>query len=286
MKKFLLVSILAFCAILAACNKSDSDENPQNTDIDKTANLQSTGDSANDILSNTNFDKMLIEVAYVSGFRPTNASITQFTDFLRDHTFKEDIEVRYLELDSPGLEDLELQEIADLEQENRTAYNDGRTLAVYIYFADVPSDGDDFSEGLLTVGAVYRNTSMVIYENTIRRLASQNPRISVTDIESATLNHEFGHLFGLVDLGSAMVNPHEDPEAENHCDIAGCLMRAELQFGSSTGKRSSANNSPNATCNLSANSVLQMLGTITRKGNNTVALDTQCTLDLRANGGR
>ncbi len=285
MKKFQLVLALAICSLLLACTKNNSNEDSETTNVDKTANLQSTGDSANDILSNTNFDKMLIEVAYVSGFRPTQSAISQFTDFLKQYTFKQDIEVTYLELDSSGQEDLELQQIADLEQENRTAYNNGKTLAVYIYFADVPSNGDDFSEGLLTVGAVYRNTSMIIYENTIRRLASQNPLITVADIESATLNHEFGHLFGLVNLGSAMVNDHEDSAAENHCNIAGCLMRAELQFGSGTGKSNSAKKGLNATCNLSGTTVLTMLRSNTAKGN-TVALDAECVLDLKANGGR
>ena len=61
--------------------------------------------------------------------------------------------------------DLSLQEIADLESENRTEYNDGETLAIYIYFADAPSDSDDEDEGIVTLGAVYRNTSMVIHES-------------------------------------------------------------------------------------------------------------------------
>ena len=285
MKSFQLLMVLALCSVLLACSKNDSNEGSQSTRVNKTANLQSTGDSANDILSNTNFDKMLIEIAYVSGFKPTESAISQFTDFLRQYTFKQDIEVSYLELDSPDQENLELQEIADLEKENRTAYNDGKTLAVYIYFADVPSEGDDLSEGLLTVGAVYRNTSMIIYENTIRRLASQNPLVTVADIESATLNHEFGHLFGLVDLGSSMVNDHEDPANENHCDVAGCLMRAELQFGGGAARSSDAGKGFNATCNLSGTTVLKMLQSKSGKGN-TVALDAECVLDLKANGGR
>lgn len=285
MKSFQVLLTLVLCSVLLACSKNDSNEGSQTTNIDKTANLQSTGDSANDILSNTNFDKMLIEIAYVSDFKPTESAIAQFTNFLRQYTFKQDIEVRYLELDSPDEEDLELQEVADLEKENRTAYNDGRTLTIYIYFADAPSKGDDMTEGLVTVGAVYRNTSMIIYENTIRRLASQSTAISITDIESATLNHEFGHLFGLVDLGSAMVNDHQDPEAENHCDVDGCLMRAELQFGGGAARSSDAGKGFNATCNLSGTTVLKMLQSKSGKGN-TVALDAECVLDLKANGGR
>lgn len=287
MKNFKRLLLFILCSAVLSCSKDE----PKT--VDRSANLKTTGDSANDILSNTNFDKMLIEIGYVSGFKPTDGAIAQFTDFLRQHTFKQDIEVRYLELESPDEEDLELQEIADLEKENRTAYNDGRTLAIYIYFADAPSEGDDMSEGLVTVGAVYRNTSMIIYKDTIIRLASQSSSISVEDIESATLNHEFGHLFGLVNLGTAMVNPHETQSeneegelvGDSHCDVAGCLMRAELQLGGRTGKSNLTGIGLKSACNLSGTTVLSMLQSKTAKGN-TVALSTECKLDLQANGGR
>ena len=100
--------------------------------------------------------------------------------------------------------DLTVQEIADIETEHRTVYNDGETLAIYIYFANSPAEDDiEEEEGLVTLGAVYRNTSMVIHEVTVRKLAeSKRTQISVADVEIATLNHEFGHLFGLVNLGS------------------------------------------------------------------------------------
>jgi len=287
MKNFHRFLTFALCAVLLACSKSDSNEETEAKAVDRRANLKTTGDSANDILSNTNFDKLLIEIAYVSGFRPTSTTMTQFADFLRQHTFKEAIEMRFLELDSPDKEDLELQEIADLEKENRTAYNEGKTLAIYIYFADAPSDGDDLDEGLVTVGAVYRNTSMVIYAKTIRRLASQTTAISIADVESATLNHEFGHLFGLVNLGSPSVNEHEDPDAGNHCDVQGCLMRAELQLGRVTGKSTSIKKGLQSVCDLSGNTVLNMLKSKSTSGkSNTVSLDAECVLDLKANGGR
>lgn len=285
MKNYRRIFAFIICIVVLACSKSETKDEPEAKEIDKTANLQSTGDSANDILSNTNFDKIHIEIAYVSGFRPTEPTIVQFTNFLRQHTFKESIEVSYLELDSPDEEDLTLQEIDDLEQENRTVYNEEKTLAVYIYFADAPSEGDDMSEGLVTLGAVFRNTSMVIFEETVRRLASQTTAISVADVESATLNHEFGHLFGLVNLGSPAVNDHEDPEADRHCNVEGCLMRAELQFGGASGKTSTAKTELKSACNLNGNTMLRLLTSKTGKSN-TVAIDAECVLDLQANGGR
>lgn len=293
MKNFPRFLSFTLCVLVLVTFNSCSKEEPQAKEINKTPNLQSTGSSANDILSNANFDKMRVEIAYVSGFRPREQTIDQFTDFLRQYTFKQEIEVQYLDLDSPDEEDLTLEEIVDLEKENRTAYNDDKTLAIYIYFADAPSEGDDMSEGLVTVGAVFRNTSMVIYEETIRRLASQSTAISIADIESATLNHEFGHLFGLVDLGTRMVNDHETQSAnsdgelvgDNHCNVAGCLMRSELQLGRRAGKSNIADTNLKSICNLSGNTMVRLLQSKTGK-NNAVDLGPECILDLKANGGR
>ncbi|NNJ87763.1 MAG: hypothetical protein HKP53_00045 [Eudoraea sp.] len=261
------VYILIFSLFLvAACTKDSGSSGTLPDPIDKSANLLATGDSANDILSNETFTKLVIEIAYVTGFQPSGEAMNNFQTFLQQLTFKEDIEIQYLELPSPNENDLTLQEIADLETENRTIYNDGSTLAIYIYFADAPSDTDDPQEGTVTLGAVYRNTSMVIYEATVRELAVNSNQITVEDAETATLNHEFGHLLGLVDLGSQPVNAHEDPNAEHHCDIDGCLMRAELQFGGG------------------------LLGVMNKRisaGKAAVpSLDQECIQDLQANGGR
>ena len=105
--------------------------------------------------------------------------------------------------------------------------------------------------------------------------------VSTADVESATLNHEFGHLFGLVNIGSPAVNDHEDiqldengdpvldgggnPVGNNHCDVDGCLMRAELQFGVG---------------------IMGMLESMAAKGLAIPTLDPECILDLQANGGR
>ena len=262
MKKFRILIILLTIGLLLNCSK-DSDDT-SNGGIDKSANLLATGASANDILSNTKFTTLLIEAAYVDGFRPTMETMNNFEIYLRNRTFKQNIQVVYRQLPSPNEETLTLPEISDLESENRTEYNDGETLAIYIYFADAPSDSDD--EGIVTLGAVYRNTSMVIHESVVRQLANQSSLITVTDVETSTLNHEFGHLFGLVDLGSEMVNNHEDPDAENHCNVAGCLMRGELQFGGG------------------------MMGVLEKskisKGAAVPTLDPECILDLQNNGGR
>ena len=281
MKKSYLLLLLAALVFFLGCSKDDNNGDQGPDGIDKTQNLLSVGDSASDILSNDNFSSLLIEIAYVEGFRPTAEAMNNFETYLRDRTFKEDIVTQYLPLPSPNQEDLTIQEVANLEEENRTAFTSGDTLAIYIYFADAPDEEDDFDSGLVTLGSVYRNTSMVIYEETIRNLASRSVLVTTADLETGTLNHEFGHLFGLVNIGTPSVNDHEDvllddngdpvldsagnPVGNNHCDVAGCLMRAELEFGGG---------------------LMGMLESRAARGLSVPSLDAECILDLQANGGR
>ena len=290
MKRLQMYLVLFCLSLVLACTKK-SDDTPTEQPpvaIDKSANLFAAGESANDILSNTEFTKVKLEIAYVTGFRPTQEAMDELVSFLKTYTFKENIEMIFNALPSPDKETLSIQEIADLETENRTVYNNGETLGIYIYFADAPSEDDDEEEGLVTLGAVYRNTTMVIHEVTVQKLAATSVIISTADVETATINHEFGHLFGLVNLGTTPVNDHEDAASDNHCDISGCLMQAELQFGA-TGKSSgfTTKNGLKSSCSLSGSSILKMLENSTSKGTmNSVPLDAECILDLKSNGGR
>lgn len=291
MKKSFVFPLLAIVFLTACSSDGNGGTGPIEDDdpieVDRSQNLLATGASANDLLSNTNFDRILIEAAYVEGFRPAQQTMTNFIAFLQQHTFKENIDVSYLELPSPDEETLTLQEIANLETENRTAYNNGTTIAVYIYFADAPSDGDEEDEGLVTLGAVYRNTSMVIFERTIRTLASRSSLVTLTDLETATLNHEFGHLFGLVNLGTVAVNDHEDPESDNHCVIDGCLMQAELEFGGSAKPIPMGKFALQSACSLSGLTLMKMLESRTARDLAAIPeLDAECVLDLQNNGGR
>lgn len=312
MKKFLLPFII-IPLFFVACSSSDDGGTPTETPtddgpigiVDKSQNLLATGASANDLLSNSNFDRLLVQIAFVEGFRPTSETMDNFMQYLQERTFKQDVEIDFLELESPNEDTLTLQEIADLENENRTAYNDGTTLAVYIYFADAPSDDDDEDEGLVTLGAVYRNTSMIIFERTIRSLAGRSLAITTTDVETATLNHEFGHLFGLVNLGTVAINDHEDvirnaqgdpvldsdgnEQGNNHCNVEGCLMQAQLTFGSPAARSLAAKGIGDlvSACSLSGVDMLRFLENKASRGLAIVpGLDDECILDLQRNGGR
>ena len=263
MKKKVFLPLLMVTLALVQCSKDESTPDPI-PDF-KATNLLATGASAHDILGNDTYSNMVIEAVYNPGFRPTAAAISEFVSFLEERTFKTDISVVYREIPSESVETYSIQQAADLEADVRTLYNEDDTIAIYIYFSDASSEGDDPQNDLVILGASYRNTSMIIYEKTIKSLAAQSSEITEADIESATLMHEFGHLFGLVDLGTPQVNQHQDLLAPNHCDVADCLMQAEIQFGGG---------------------MMGMLQSLSAKGSPAPALDPECILDLQANGGK
>ncbi len=214
---------------MISCTK-DSTDDMGGGGVDRTANLKSLGSSASDLLSDATYTSINIEIVYVEGNKPTDEGIEMFRKFLENRIFKPDgIKINLRSVNSSGKAPFTIEEIVDIEREERTAYNVGDEIAVWIYFADGSNEKDTNEKFVL--GSSFRNTSMVIYERTIRNFASRPNAPDLATIEAATLNHEFGHLFGLVDLGTEPVTNHEDPENEGHCVIEGCLMRASIEFG-------------------------------------------------------
>ncbi|HEY9184725.1 MAG TPA: hypothetical protein VIM94_05330 [Salegentibacter sp.] len=251
-----LAIFLSLFLVLSSCT---TDNNEDENKIDKTANLQGLGDSANDLLSDQRYTSMNIEIAYVTGYGPSPEAIAQFENFLQDRVYKPDgIQINMRAVQSSGKAPFDIEEIAAIEKDTRSLYNVGDEIAVFIYFADGSSEKDE--DNRFVLGSAFRNTSMVIYGETIKDFANRPKAPSKADIEAATLNHEFGHLFGLVDLGTEPQSDHKDEEYAGHCNVSGCLMQASIEFGSG---------------------ILDVID-----GGNVPGLDDQCIFDLQNNGGK
>lgn len=241
--------------ILIGC--SDDDDNTLVTNALQANNKKPLGSSANDLLSATNFNSLTIEIVAVQGFEPTTVAIQGFREFLQDRLFKPDgITITQRSIPSSGKAPFSIEEVAEIENTTRTLFNKEDDITVYVYFADGSKENDTNEQ--VTLGSAYLNTSIVIYEGTLRALSAKPNSPSLSAIETATLNHEFAHLLGLVNLGTPLQSEHEDPDASNHCNVPSCLMEAAIEFG---------------------------IGVIDM-GNTIPKLDAQCIADLQANGGK
>jgi hypothetical protein len=246
MKKIFAVVGLTLL-LLTSCSTNDSD-------VIKTNNKKTLGTSAHDLLSEDKFDTMVVEVVYVEGYEPTATALNNFLNFLKSRINKSaGISIKKRSIPSPGNTTYTNAQIVAIEDENRIFYNDVNQIAVWVFFADAKSSSDTSTSVIL--GTAYRNTSFVIYENTVRKLSNGFNRPSTTVLETTVIEHEFGHILGLTNGGTHMLTDHEDSEHKRHCNNTSCLMYWEAEAGSN------------------------LLGGIPQ-------LDAQCVADLQANGGK
>ena len=208
------------------------------------------GSSAKDYLRSNQYTSLLIEIVYEVGVEPDQRSVNELDSFLRTYLNKpKGIKIIQREIEDQKENSLSSKEMVEFEQKHRNHLNSKDTLATFIFFAN-----SKFSESKSVLGLAYAPTSITIFEKMIRDNADGNVEV-IRRLEESILKHEFGHLLGLVDIGSPPVNAHEDPDYKDHCDNKDCLMYWAVQSA--------------ATAN-----------------NISLILDDNCIADLRANGGK
>lgn len=244
--------------MIAGCGSDDANDLPVSPGNNGNANLRNTGASAEELLRSTNFDRLELEFIYVNGARPETASINNLKSFLQERLNKPNgINIVELNVTNNAGDDYSIEEVNDLENSSRTSFSRDRTIAVSVLFVDKPNDGDEGNSVVL--GSAYRNTSLVIYQSTIERFSRSVNQPSRVDLETTVYNHEFGHLLGLVNLGTPLQSQHEDAENDRHCNVDGCLMFFQISGGN----------------------ILDMMNMTSIP-----QLDPQCIADLQANGGK
>ena len=249
--RHLLFLFIAFLC-LSGCKKDQPEPDPA-------GNLKTVGASAKELLSSTPFTRLVIEVQTMPNSEPTQESLDNLKSFLEARLNKPGgIEFRKNSMVVQGApSEYSLDEIKSIEEALRIEYNSGSTIAVYCLFADAPYSEN--SGGSVILGIAYRNTSVVIFEKSIQDLSGGLGQPSRTVLETTVLQHELGHLLGLVDIGSAMQTDHKDQAHGAHCDNSDCLMYYLAETG---------------------DIVAALLG------GNIPQLDANCAADLKANGGK
>lgn len=240
--------------LVAGCSPDGIDDNASFA-----ANRLTTGVSGKDLLTSTNFDRVFFEFVFVEGHEPSPQSVQNLLAFTKERCFKTGgVDYSLTAIPDPGKKTFGIREIIDLEDQYREQYNKGNTITIFILVVNGISARDEGNEVVL--GTAYRNTSFVLFEETIRRYSEEFISNDKTVLESTVMNHEFSHLLGLVNLSAPLRSAHEDPDNPGHCEIADCLMNyrtdAGLKFGA-----------------------LGLEGAVP-------TLDEQCLADLRAFGGK
>ena len=240
---FLVVTVLFSC-------KKQQIVNPEA--LPNAYSNQALGKSANDLLSANTYGALTVQVQYMPGYELDAATIANLTVFLDSICNKPDgITITQTQIAANG-HMFNVDSAAITEKNNRTAYTNGHTLALYILVTD------DFDTSLTTLGFAYRNTSICLFGKDIFTNSGKFGQPSRVALETSVLEHEICHIMGLVNLGSPMVAAHEDPDHANHCVNTHCLMYYAIN----------------------TNRVLPGLSGAVP------VLDSNCRRDLRANGGK
>ena len=251
---YLLIIIL----VLSGCD-NNIDEDPNKTSASDIRNAKRPiGVSAKEILSATPFESLEVEIQYMEGFEPTPELVGHIKLFLEELINKPGgIEVFQSSIPSANRGTYTLQQIREIEDANRKAYNAGKKLGIYILFLDGYSSEDTNNNS--TFALVHRNTSVAMFGKRMRERSDRVGHPSRALLENTVTRHELAHLMGLVNVGSEMQHSHEDPNNAGHCDNRDCLMFWAVEAGS--------------------------IFNLVQEGK-VPLLDDNCRRDLKANGGR
>ncbi|MCB0734435.1 MAG: peptidase [Flavobacteriales bacterium] len=227
--------------------------------IDNSLDNKSLGVSASGLLSSERFNKLVLEVMYMKGFAPEQSTVDSLLSMLDSLIDKPNgIQLIWTEVESPGFRSYTLNDIKVMESNNRTQFSSGSTIAVSAFFVDGDYAGN--TQNGVVLGLAYANTSFVMFEKTIHEITDQILEPDRELMEQTVINHEFGHLLGLVNVGSPMQKMHQDEAHEGHCNNENCLMYYTAETGTIADKLLGLSKAP--------------------------FFDQNCLNDLKANGGK
>lgn len=252
---FLLVLIFS----IAGCDSLTNNDNEEDDILQPPSNSLPVGATANELLSGEKYDKLIVEIQYPAGFAPPSGTVNDMKAFLTKYVNKPGgVTVITNEIAVPANNVYSVTEIKAVEDQSRTQYNTTSTMAVYLFLVDGDYEGN--SGGGKVLGIAYQNTSMALFQKTIKDLSGGVGQPSERLLTSTVLQHEVGHILGLVNVGTPMVTAHQDETHGKHCDETNCLMYWSVETGDVVNNLLGLSSPPD--------------------------LDSQCQADLKANGGK
>ena len=208
------------------------------------------GVAAHDLLSSSVYTSLLVEISYMPGYEPSATSLNALETFLNTYLNKPaGIYISKRPVTASGKSSLTLNEIVQIEKTNRSVFTGGNIIAVHFLI----TDGNYNSTNIFATS--YWNTSSSIFGKAIYDNSGGPGQVSRIQLMTTILEHEFGHLLGLVGQGSPMQTDHKDVANGAHCNNSTCLMYYGIETAAS--------------------------------GMSAIPLpDANCLKDLKANGGK
>jgi hypothetical protein len=178
----------------------------------------SVGAMARILLGASPARRLVIEVAYVPGRKPTQQALDHITTILRREAIKPDGIFTTIGAQLPdSTSSYSLEDLVGLESKYRRLHSGGSVATVWIAALN-----GDYSQASGTLGLAFRATAAVLFEDQIQQAA--NVFVSADAIERSVITHETGHLLALVDIGYHSAYDHEDPQHPHHSKYKTSVM--------------------------------------------------------------
>jgi hypothetical protein len=246
--RFLFSAFLISLVSFSSCSKTEVVQTPGSLDY------KSLGSAATNILSGVTYTSMKIEIQYMPGYQPDASVLSNYISFFNTYINKPaGVSIIQQQIPASGKTTLTVEDIAAIEKSNRTVFTTGNQIGLHILIVDADYSSPDIA------GISYWNTSLCLFGKLIYNHSGGIGQVTRTKLETTVLEHESGHIIGLVDQGSPMQVNHKDPANGNHCNNPACLMYYAIEIADVGG---SGSTTPIAT------------------------FDANCVADLKANGGK
>jgi len=207
--KKILVLLLTMIIIVSGCKKSSL----------KTEEVI----RPNDFLSDKKYEKLVVTIVHEKGFALNAQTIAGLQSFLSARLNKPNgIFFAEKEIPDQGRRIVTVTDIKSVERRYRTDFSEKSTLTAFVYVS--AADYAESAGNAKVLGIAYGNTSIALFGKTINSYSGGLTQPSRSMLETTVIDHEFGHLLGLVDNGTNMVDYHRDIYNGHHCDKKNCLM--------------------------------------------------------------
>lgn len=217
------------------------------------------GEKADEYLDDQPYRGLKFHIHYMKGYEPTGRAIDSVRSFLGRHLKKPGgIDVETYRIESQGKSAYSVGDLEEIIQDKGLyAAQNSERINAYLLIVDGKFGGDDGSAS--TLGLAFRSRRMALFGDPVHDNSDEPTEPPRWKLEGTVMRHEFGHLLGLVDNGTPMVNEHKDDQHGSHCDNSDCLMYYSTE-----------------TSDVVANLF----------GSSMPRLDANCQKDLEGNGGK
>lgn len=211
-----------------------------------------------DFLSGNKYKSLVIQVVSERGYSLNSKTNENLVAFLGSRLNKPGgIQVVSKEVEPNGKAYISSSDLIEIERKYRTEFSKGSTLTAFVYVSGSQSTENHGDFKML--GIQYGETGVALFGKTIDDYSGGLNQPSSTTLQTTVVEHEFGHLLGLVNSGTKMREYHEDGSHPHHCNNENCLMFYAVE----------------------TSDVIKNL-----LNDHVPELDNKCVMDLQYNGGK